>query len=221
MSIPVIIQDGTNIHTVNIKFPVECGSCHTNTEPEFLAGAFFKEDNQSLLMEAVFQCKNAQCNSLIIGYYRRKNTIVPFKLDRVVPFHLEEVLFSPEIMQISPQFVKFYNQLLRAEHKGLDLILGIGFRTALEILIKDYLVHLEPSNKDRISKRSLYCSLNKIDNRSVKGISRRATWLSEEEVFYSKDWSKKEVDDLKKMIDLISTFITMNIKLKNQLDKMN
>lgn len=212
----VNINEGTTSHSINIKFPEECHYCHTNIEPEFLNGAIVKGDAQRLFMESIFQCKNPSCNSLIIAYYQRRNIKVPFKLVISAPIHIGDKIVNSEIMNISPNFVKTYNQLLWAEHNGLNLILGIGYRTALEMLVKDYLLYLEPNNKE-IWNGSLYSSINKIENQNIKNLPKKVTWISNKELNYARNWSKKDIDDLKRMIDVIATYITMDIRLKNQI----
>lgn len=46
--------------------------------------------------------------------------------------------FDSEIQEISPSFVKIYNQALAAEELNLSEIAGMGYRKSLEFLIKDF-----------------------------------------------------------------------------------
>lgn len=170
-------------------------------------------------MELVFQCN--KCKSLIIGYYQRSTILDAFKLVYIAPSKPEENRFSSEIMVHSPKFIKVYNQLLIAEQSGLDTILGIGYKMALEILIKDYLGYIEPQNKMNIKSVSLKDSIGLLGNNNINGIYKRVSWLENNDDIYKKQLQRKDINDLKKMIEVVSSYFTINIKLKKQLEKLN
>lgn len=215
----IVIQDGDENHTLRIELPNTCGICHIDFVPDFLVGFFGNYGHQSLTIEAVFQC--LICRSLMIAYYNRRNNRVPFKLQKVVPYKHKEIIIDPEITKLSPSFVELYKQLFKAEYEGLNLLLGVGYRIALEHLVKDYLVYLEPKNKEIINSRSLYRNISKIDNQNIRELSRKVSWINADEIQLTKKWDKKDIDDLKKLVKLISSFVTMDIKLKKQLDNLN
>lgn len=218
----VKIDHGYSTYKVSIMLPQKCNICyHDYFEPEFLIGAFIKGDHNSLFMESVFQCTNIKCNSLIIGYYKRINVHVHFELIKVAPIQIQEKIFSAEIKEVSPRFVNLFNQLFIAEQKDLEFILGIGYRKALEFLIKDFLVYIDPKAKDKIVNATLAYCLNKIDYKNISVISNKVSWLGNEEEQYTRHWNEKDVNELKKMIDLTSSYITANIRLKKHMDKLN
>lgn len=49
-----------------------------------------------------------------------------------------------------------YNQALRSESKGDIELAAIGFRSALEILVKDYAVNELKINVEEVSRKSLF-----------------------------------------------------------------
>lgn len=53
----------------------------------------------------------------------------------------KDIVFSDIINEISPGFVKIYNQAHEAEIRLLDDIVGGGYRKALEFLIKDICIY--------------------------------------------------------------------------------
>lgn len=215
----VTIMAGKTNQIVNINFPDVCGNCRRKVQPEFIAGVF--GDYKKLSMEAVFKCNNTHCNSLITGYYQRDNKDEHFKLVYVSPGKPTEKIFSKEIIRLSPKFIRLYNQIVFAEQIGLDLILGIGYRKALELLIKDYLVYSDPQNKQNINDLPLNQCIVNLGNNNIKEISKRIIWLENEGEHYTKPLHGKEIIDLKKLIEATGSFITINLKLKNQLDQMN
>jgi hypothetical protein len=217
---PITIKDGKLRQTFNINFPDVCGNCGRKVHPNFLMGAFVDEDDQKLSMEAIFKCNNPNCNHFILGYYQRDSLDEAFKLVYVAPGKPLEKVFSKEIMGLSPKFIRLYNQLVSAEQSGLDLIIGLGYRKALETLVKDYLVYLEPQNKQSIYNLSLNQGINSLDNNNIKEISKRITGLDHYEESFTRQWKRKDIQDLKKLIDVTSSFFTLNLRLKSQLDQM-
>jgi hypothetical protein len=218
----VRIEDDYANHKLSIIFPRMCSICQDDTfQPSFLVGVFVKGDSKGLFMESVFQCTNLKCNSLIIGYYKRVNNHVPFELIKVSPVEIKEKNFNPEIKEVSPRFVHLYNQLFIAEEKKIDIILGIGYRKAFEFLLKDFLVYIDPKVKEKLVDASLIYCLNKIDNKNISVISNKVPWLGNEEDLFTRQWTGKDINDLKKMIDVTSSYITANIRLKKHMEKLN
>lgn len=209
--------------TVNIildKFPDECGICHKNIAPNFLSAIFVDGTRASSKLEATFHCTNRECSSLIIGYYNRGENGY-FYFARIAPIVPKSKDFDPEIKEVSPSFVDIYNQSLFAEQTSLTLISGIGYRKALEFLVKDFLVYLDEGNKEAILKMQLGQCINKLQNHNIKEITKRATWLGNDEAHYTRIWIEKDVSDLKKLIGVACHFITMDITTKKYIEEMS
>ena len=111
--------------------------------------------------------------------------------------------FTETISKISPSFCTIYNQSLSAEQDGLKEICGVGYRKAIEFLIKDYLISKSPDQTDSIKKKSLSnCIKDDIVNDNIKAMAKRAAWLGNDETHYLRKWEGKELNDLKKLIDV-------------------
>src|SRR5699024_2819467 len=113
-----------------------------------------------------------------------------------------------------------YNEAFHAEQTGLSLISGIGYRKALEFLVKDYLIYLEPDDESKILEKQLTPCINMLDNHNIKEIARRASWLGNDEAHYMRKWEDKDINDLKKLIELTVYFISMDISAKKYLKEM-
>jgi hypothetical protein len=222
MAIPIFITINGNRQNVTVdSFPDKCGLCHKNVNPVFIAGQFVKGDHLSLLMESAFQCTNNQCNSLIIGYFTRNSSSGTFILDKHGPIIPKGKEFNPEIKDVSPNFVEIYSQSLYAEETGLSLISGIGYRKALEFLIKDYLIFIDNENQDAILIMPLGQCINKLENYNIKEMAKRATWIGNDEAHYVRKWGDKDLQDLKKLIEVVVYFIAMDVSSKKYLEEMS
>ena len=80
--------------------------------------------------------------------------------------------FDDNIGNISPSFCEIYNQAYTAEQTDLNEIAGMGYRKALEFLIKDYCIYKNKSEEENI-KNSL---LGQVINNHMK-VKKSRTWL--------------------------------------------
>lgn len=79
----------------------------------------------------------------------------------------------------------------------------MGYRKALEYLIKDFAISQSPTDDERIKKLPLAnCISQYIKDTSVQSAAKRATWLGNDETHYVRKWETKDVKDLKILIRL-------------------
>jgi hypothetical protein len=118
------------------------------------------------------------------------------------PFKFKEEEFDEPIKRVSMNFVRIYNQAKEAEERGLKDICGIGYRKALEFLIKDYLIEINREKAEAIKKNhSLEQVINTyVTDHKIRFLTQRATWLGNDHAHYMKKWGDKEVEDLKNLI---------------------
>lgn len=202
------------------RYPNKCGNCDANIDPKYIDGAFIrphKDDKRYL--ELVFQCTNIDCNGLLIGYYETGD-FMHYYYKKTKPTTPVDKHFEEEIQEVSENFVQIYNQAYYAEQNELDLISGIGYRKALEFLVKDYLIYLSPDDTDEILKKQLTPCINMLDNHNIKEIARRASWLGNDEAHYMRKWEDKDINDLKKLIEVTVYFIAMDVSAKKYLEEM-
>jgi len=191
------------------SYPKKCPICHHAIAPIYIAGAY-SGDNW---IDASFQCTN--CSSIFIGKYHRIGSTT-YYLKKVWPVVPKITEFEKEIEEISPMFVETYNQSMYAEGNSLHQLTGIGLRKSLEFLIKDFLTSQNPDNEQAIKSSTLsQCINNFIDDHNLVEISKRATWLGNDETHYVRKWEDKDIKDLKILIKLTVNWIH-NIILKDK-----
>lgn len=136
-----------------------------------------------------------------------------FKMINVVysePNRFNKKIFDDKIINLSPQFDKIYNQALAAESSGLDEIAGLGFRKAMEFLIKDFAIHEHPDDEDKIKSMPLgQCINSYIDNDHIKTLATRSAWIGNDEAHYIRKQEDRDVQDMKSFIQAIVYFIGM------------
>lgn len=116
---------------------------------------------------------------------------------------------------IQTRFIKTYLQSLIAESEGLDEIAGMGYRKAIEYLVKDWAIQENPSESDSINGLWLSAVIDKYYDGDLKGILERATWLGNDQAHYNKLFEEYDIDILKELIDLIMVELDRRYKLNH------
>lgn len=188
-----------------LDVPDNCPFCHKSITPNLLYG--YKQETE---LEVFMYCPDSNCNASFIGYYIKDMYNVYFYINKTTKGTIKYREFSEKICEISQIFEVIYNQSFAAEQQNLTEICGVGYRKALEFLIKDYTILNNLDKKDLIEKKALGVVIDEFVNDSrVKSVSKRAVWLGNDHTHYIKKWEGKNLDDLKKLIDLVVHWIEM------------
>jgi hypothetical protein len=112
------------------------------------------------------------------------------------------------IENVAPRFAETYRQVLLAEQDGLSELVGMGYRKALELLIKEWLISqkVDPALVER--KTVGACIHDHVQDHRIKTAASRATWLGNDETHFMRKWADMDVQDLKALFDLTLHWIT-------------
>jgi hypothetical protein len=187
------------------RAPDMCPICHRGIEAKLVSVGHWVQEK--LRFQAVFQCVNHKCRNIFIGTYTSPST-GKWQLVAVEPTRASLIHVPPEIAKVSPQYVTIRQQVAAAEANGLDQLVGIGLRKALEFLIKDFAISEHPEKEHEIKKEWLGSCIEKyILDVKVKQCANRATWLGNDQAHYIKKWESKDVSDLKTLVTLTVNWI--------------
>ncbi|MCA1602272.1 MAG: DUF4145 domain-containing protein [Acidobacteria bacterium] len=187
--------------------PDTCPICHAHVAPKRIT-ATISEDESGGRLQIVFRCSRRVFDNLFIGIYNQPKPGAEYTLVKLTPMAPQEEPFSDLIRGLSPSFVQIYNQAIAAESLELDQISGIGFRKALEFLIKDFAIKQRPTDEELIKKSFLGTVIkDHIDDARLRSAAERATWLGNDETHYVRKWIDKDVADLKILIKLSVNWI--------------
>ncbi|MEO6524671.1 MAG: hypothetical protein ABIN91_23505 [Mucilaginibacter sp.] len=204
----IIISTSTG-NVALIDLPQECPFCHKSITPTAKSGHIGKE------LQVLMLCPNNSCKNSFIGYYNSVG-VSGYRFIHSSKGEIVKSQFTKIINEISPNFSIIYNQSFYAEQENLLEICGVGYRKALEFLIKDYLVSKDPDNKDKIEVKLLgRCIDEHITDNNIKTVAKRAAWLGNDETHYIRKWEGKNLNDLKKLIQLTIHWIEMEALTKS------
>ncbi len=200
--------------------PEECPLCKYAIQPQELYCDAYIDDRQQWFITGLYLCKH--CYQTFMTLQRcnlggRTDTYKSYstKLLYCGPTQPQGTHFSKQLEEISPEFVKIYNQAKAAEEYGLDAVCGMGYRRALEFLVKDYLVHKEPHKREKICEMSLgNCIANRITDEDIKTLASKCAWLGNDETHYIKKNEGYDVDDLKRLLNATIYWIEMKLTVE-------
>jgi len=198
------------------KYADLCPFCNCAIEPIILNAYInnnIDEIKDGTLSWVIFKCPRNNCGYIYIGVYSYFDQYNDhsFKFGDSFPVLPTEKAFSDQIKNISPDFIKIFNQAFSAEQYNLQLIIGPGYRKSLEFLIKNYAsTKSDESKKEEIQRKPLGEVINLyIDDSRIKSMAKRAAWLGNDETHYLKKWEGKDVEELKTLIELTVKWIEM------------
>lgn len=183
------------------RHPDECPICRQGVQPTFWVAAALPPGRE---IQAVYRCPRHPCLSVFIAYYRRQSrTSGNFSLERSAPLNFQHIKFGEAIEETSPDFIEIFNQAAKAESDGLDEVAGVGYRKALEFLIKDYLIKKYPDEEESLRKKFLGACINDhLEDEALRNCAKLASWLGNDETHYERRWVDKDIEDLKNLIGL-------------------
>ena len=182
-----------------IKLPlysIKCPCCGTLISPEYL---YYHNESRVVFS----RCPVKGCGTLFL--LRVQDNGLCF----INNHPLSKQVFSDIIDNVSSSFGKIYNEAYAAEQMNLMEVCGVGYRKALEFLIKDYAIQGKDSQTvDKIREMPLAkCIDDYVDDAMVKAVAKRAVWLGNDETHYVRKWEEKDVQDLKGLIRLTTLWI--------------
>lgn len=207
---PINIATNTTDYTFEYPTPGKCSMCKNGTDATPLASFSVPYEDSSCHVYILFFCHS--CETCFIGAYRCFNPTYGYRneLDLIgfAPRGENVSDFSDRIYCVSPKFVEIYRQSEKAEQWGLSEICGMGYRKALEFLVKDFAIALSPDDEDVIKSKLLSpCINDHIDNKRIKSLAKASAWIGNDETHYTRKHDDYNTESLKSFINAMVTFI--------------
>lgn len=224
------LSDSDEQKKFSIEVPKKCPYCGIRSQIRVHTSYFIQRNQnnrwQSLVSSirrdyfelfVVSQCE--ECQRPFISKYemrRRLNVMeyLPAKLIDTYPTYHATVSHHEKIVQLSPRFVKTLNEALHAEESNLYEICGMGYRKALEILIKDFAIKMHPESKTDIEGKMLgQCIGMYIDNPMIKSLAKASSWIGNDMTHYLVNHPDCSVETLKDFIRSVETIILSELEV--------
>lgn len=200
------LHGSSSVESNSVHEPSECPMCKHAIVPVPLSCIRYDVPSNTSAYVITFCCPNCR-NAFIAQYQAGKH-----EYQYIAPTSSSARDFDRSISELSPSFVSIYNQSLSAESQGLSEICGMGYRKALEFLIKDFLISQSPNDAESIKRMELgNCIANKVSNEKLKAVAQRAAWLGNDFTHYTRRFDEYEINDLKRFVDAALHWIQMEL----------
>ena len=205
----------TNNERICYETVNKCPICNSSIAPVEKSD-FFNSDSKMYFF--MFECP--ACNKGFITHYnytnerKIKNDISynMLKLVNSYPKVPELHQFDENIKKLSSNFCEIFNQAYVAEQMNLNEIAGIGYRKALEFLIKDYCIDKNKEQEEKIKKEPLSQVItNYILSDKIRNLAKASIWIGNDETHYVRKYEDKDIKDLKRFISATVAYITYEL----------
>lgn len=204
---PIDVKDETyDSFSVSCSLPAVCPLCATALDPKVLSAYYIESKSMLYVISLCTKCDNC---FLSVYYLPHDN----FSSDKIrfmftLPTPRKPTAFSEFISENFPQFVEIYGQSERAENERLDQICGLGYRKALEFLVKDYAIMRYPEEEEPIKKLPLTPCIEKyFNNSAILHLAKASAWLGNDATHYVKKHPEYNIQHLKAFILAIISYI--------------
>lgn len=218
-------------HNRAIEIPIPnsitCSHCnipHEKLEPE---RSFYNNDSDitDVCLECpeisflIYRCPECQ-KVFYVHINCKKREIISY-----YPPLIEHHEFPPNIHEKFSRFTDMYKEAETAEHSGLTLICGAGYRRAFEFLIREYLISFV-ENKDKIAELPLAQCIKKLptdennDFYNTRKYAKVSAWLGNDQVHYTSLHPDFDLKDLKSFIIQTANCIDNHISVRSRADEL-
>lgn len=203
----------------SLELPTKCPCCGTTYSriPEY--SNFFENSFGTITANSTYFCPTCgNCFFIVYSVEKLHHDLFGFPLVQYTT-PSETTSFSKEISMLTPKFIEIYQQAEKAENSGLTELCGIGYRKALEFLVKDYAISNHPNSKEQIESFMLgKCITDYIDNEKIKTLAKASAWLGNDETHYVRKHQNYNVQDLKRFIKATVAYIEYELSFTEAFD---
>lgn len=199
--------------TFDVSVAHTCPICGTALSPEILYGTLV--ENSDTCGDTVYLLNFCpKCSECFVSKHNLTK-YGDFDFASSAPMNFVKSHFSDNLHALSPQFVSTYNESLQAESTGLTLICGMGYRKALEFLVKDYAISCSPNNRENIEKMPLsQCIKEYLHSPRLQTLATASAWLGNDQTHYVKKHSDYSLAEMKQFISAFVAFIDAELSLR-------
>lgn len=221
-AVSIEFYQSPNTYPIKIDIPEKCPCCETAYALKPETAVCYGSDEQITKAYCIFFCPTCEdCFFVSYDVIEDQDDMIGI-LCETFPFPKTKTVFSNGIASLSPNFVKIYQQSEQAENQNLHDICGIGYRKALEFLVKDYAISIHPDKQSEIESSFLgNCISTYIENEKIKTLAKASAWIGNNETHYIRKHSNYDVQDLKRFISTIVAFIDYELNYAEALDLLS
>ena len=192
--------------------PAQCPHCGICCDPLILGSTFISPFTAKppQFVFLIFQC--TACKKLFTATYEVTNgkshicCMTPFK----------PLVFVDELIEkTSPRFIEVYNQAIRAKENGDLNLAAVGYRSALEILIKDYAINDLHEPSEKVVKLDLFHAISNYLSSDTVNAADVVRILGNDHTHYERKYPELDFKVLQEYMDIFIHSIRVKLLISN------
>lgn len=209
-----------NISAMSYYFNVKeiCPYCNKAIYPEIKATNFSNNDKH---ISCIVSCP--ACSQEFFIKFRRNVANVNYVYDyyEVLPYPEPQVNLPADFQELFPEFYKIYTEAAKAESYNLLEICGMGYRKALEALVKQYAIELFPDETETIQNEMLMPTIKRFASPKIVTLATAATWLGNDHAHLVTKHPDYDLNALKSFINVLCQYIQSEKEIEKATDLIN
>ena len=196
----------------NIGKPRYCPICLTPQEGRHEESRLWNLGKGKYYGTVMYTCSS--CNKRYLVTY---NLDITNKTGKFSSFHPAlAVTYENDLLKsVSTKFISVYSQALRAELAGDIDLAGMGYRKALECLLKDFAITELSADGETVEKLSLYDVIGKYYDRDIQASADVVRILGNDYTHYESKHPETDFKVLKKYMEIFIALIETKILINH------
>lgn len=201
---------------LDLQIPNRCPHCLKMITPSLEYVALnTSDDGHNSSVSAFWACNG--CSRIFCSLYAFASAdyrdVYPCFITGSYPPIVEKTDIDPRVKDVSPRFANLFQQSEKAKSEGMIDLAGMGFRKALECLLKDTLIYLEKDTPEHIAALSLNEAIKSFsDNPRLIKAATQARVVGNEYTHYQARYEGYDIDVLQKLISITLHWFIMEIE---------
>lgn len=138
------------------------------------------------------------------------------------PVSISKPIIDKALQNLSPGFYKMYTQAAQADAENMTELAAIGYRCALEFLVKDYLLHLNSDSSEedqqKIKNNTLSSAIHDLNDDEIESLARSIAWIGNDYAHYTPKHPEKDIDDLKRFFKVAINHVILKLTIEEAKD---
>lgn len=210
-------QNSPNQYMEIQALPDVCPHCGKRIAAKYINSFIKTSDDGNRTKAIVYWFCNGCGEFFAATYFVNKdypNNYVGYE-DSVIPPIMEKTVLPAEVLSVSPGFAELFQQAERAKNEGMTDLAGMGFRKALECLLKDTLIYLG-QDETQVEKMTIAGAIEAFaDNPRLQRAATNARVIGNDYTHYKARYDGYDIETLRQLISITCHWVCMEIETEN------
>lgn len=201
----------TSTYRFTMKKPMLCPICSAFVDGSRLDSKLFSGIGDSNMGFVKYRCPH--CSKAYIVAYEYDTEAKTTTFRGFFPT-ATEVLESKLLIDLSPGFENYFNQAMRAEKAGDLELAAIGFRTALECLVKDYAITELQKDRNEVIQKKLFGAISEyLGERDLIAAADVVRILGNDYTHYERKYPQHDYELLKSYLQIFMKLVETKLMI--------